>query len=515
MPESTAEVRSTPVPTSGFSADPGNTSGTLTWTPSLGQAGSYSVTVTAQNLLSGSATTAITVTNVDRAPVVTAPATSSGSENALITFAVTASDPDGDAISSLTATGTAITAGASFTADPGNTSGTLSWTPSFTQAGSYSVTFTAQNLLSGSATTAITVTTPNVPPTAAITLTPATGNAPLVVTANASGSTDSDGNIVFYRFDFGDGTIVGPQVSALASHSYTAGTWTASVLVTDNGGGIASASATAIVDTVGSGTNLVGNPSFESSTTGWGGQDGGTISRVAGGFDAGFAVQVVGAATTAKFGLNDSPNWVALTPSVGTTYLLSAWVQSSTAVGLAQIRVREYLAGVQRGSTILSTGVVLSPTWKKVTLTYVAVAAGSTIDVQVLDTPVSVSEVFRVDNIAIRIGTGGAAAASVNPARTEISPRVSLAAIVSPIPFNPEASIAFTTNVDGPVRMRVYDASGRFVRSLLDRLNTPAGFHTVRFDGRNANGASLPSGIYFYRLEAREGSTSGRLVLVR
>src|SRR6185369_17056625 len=117
---------------------------------------SYSVTFTASNALPGSGTTAITVTNTDRAPVVTAPGTASVAENGLLTVNVTVADPDGDGITSLTATG--LPAGATFTPAPGNTSGTLSWTPAFSQAGSYNVTFIASNALAGSGTTAITVT---------------------------------------------------------------------------------------------------------------------------------------------------------------------------------------------------------------------------------------------------------------------------------------------------------------------------------------------------------------------
>jgi len=37
----------------------------------------------------------------------------------------------------------------------------------------------------------------------------------------------------------------------------------------------------------------------------------------------------------------------------------------------------------------------------------------------------------------------------------------------------------------------------------------------VRFDGLDAAGESLPTGVYFYSLEAREGSISGRLLLMR
>src|SRR6185295_93502 len=116
--------------------------------------GPYSVTFTATNSLTGSATTAITVNNVDRAPAVTAPATAPGSENQPLTVNVTATDPDGEAITSLTASG--VPAGANFTPGPGNTSGTLSWTPGYTQAGPYTVTFTATNALTGSASTALT-----------------------------------------------------------------------------------------------------------------------------------------------------------------------------------------------------------------------------------------------------------------------------------------------------------------------------------------------------------------------
>jgi PKD repeat protein len=58
------------------------------------------------------------------------------------------------------------------------------------------------------------------------------------VTADASASTDTDGTpIATYRFDFGDGTIVGPQPGAAATHTFTSrGTYTVRVTVTDTAG---------------------------------------------------------------------------------------------------------------------------------------------------------------------------------------------------------------------------------------------------------------------------------------
>jgi len=140
-----------------FTPGTGNTSGALTWTPATGDAGTYTVTFTASNSLTGSASTVITVSVPgDQAPVVTAPAARSIAEGQVLTVNVTAVDPDGDAITTLTASG--VPSGATFTPGSGNTSGSLTWTPTFTQSGSYTVTFTAANALSGSASTAITVT---------------------------------------------------------------------------------------------------------------------------------------------------------------------------------------------------------------------------------------------------------------------------------------------------------------------------------------------------------------------
>ncbi|HEV2257823.1 MAG TPA: right-handed parallel beta-helix repeat-containing protein [Streptosporangiaceae bacterium] len=71
-------------------------------------------------------------------------------------------------------------------------------------------------------------------PTAALTVSPSSGTAPLAVTADASGSTAGSSPISSYSFNFGDGTTVGPQSGATANHTYqTPGTYTVTVTVTD------------------------------------------------------------------------------------------------------------------------------------------------------------------------------------------------------------------------------------------------------------------------------------------
>jgi PKD repeat protein len=73
------------------------------------------------------------------------------------------------------------------------------------------------------------------PPSAALTVTPTSGVAPLQVSADASASTAGSSPIASYKFEFGDGTVVGPQSGATASHTYSAaGTYTVTVTVTDS-----------------------------------------------------------------------------------------------------------------------------------------------------------------------------------------------------------------------------------------------------------------------------------------
>ena len=85
------------------------------------------------------------------------------------------------------------------------------------------------------------------PPVAALTLTPASGNASLSVTASTAGSSDPDGSITSSSIDFGDGTVVN---ALSAGHTYTtAGIYTVTAQLTDNTG--ASSSAARIVTAAG------------------------------------------------------------------------------------------------------------------------------------------------------------------------------------------------------------------------------------------------------------------------
>lgn len=69
----------------------------------------------------------------------------------------------------------------------------------------------------------------------------------------------------------------------------------------------------------------------------------------------------------------------------------------------------------------------------------------------------------------------------------------------TPNPLNPSATIHYSLATSAHVRLAVYDASGRLVRTLADE-SAEAGRHAVLWDGRDNSGEHLASGTYFYAL---------------
>jgi hypothetical protein len=553
-----------------FAASLGNTSGTFAWTPTPAQLGTYTVTVTATNTLSGSSATTLSVTSEsDRPPAVSAPATASGNENTLITYTVSATDPDDQAIT-LTAASSPATSGSTFEVNAGNTSGTFAWTPTPAQIGTYTVTVTALNALSGTAATIVRVLDSSNFVKNPSFETATTGWAGLdgatiqrvagghdggysleirgpastgafsvndspnwVVAAPATGTVYRFAAWVRSEVFLGNAKL---RVRQYLGQSHLGTVWSPSVKlskvwqrVTIDVVALATGAtldlqvmdapilsgevfqtddvSIRIVDDSTPPPNLVGNPSFETSSAGWAGLDGATIQRVEGGHLGPYCLEVRGpVGTTGTFSVNDSPNWVVAAPAAGMVYRFEAWVRSETALGSAKLRVRQY-AGQAHLGTVWSSSLKLGPDWQKVTLDVTAAMAGVTLDWQIMDAPVAPGEVFQTDDVSIVMLPGGAPLA-VGPDTREMD------ALMTPNPLNPDAVLSFTTREPGPIQVHIYSATGRHIRTLSASSTFP-GRQAVRFNGVDASGRRLASGVYFYRIESGSSRATGRFVVLK
>lgn len=85
----------------------------------------------------------------------------------------------------------------------------------------------------------------------------------------------------------------------------------------------------------------------------------------------------------------------------------------------------------------------------------------------------------------------------------------------SPNPFNPRTTVAFELPARGPATLRVFDASGRAVATLLDGQVLEEGRHALAWDGRDDAGRPAPGGLYLLRLEAAGGVQVRKAALLK
>jgi len=83
-----------------------------------------------------------------------------------------------------------------------------------------------------------------------------------------------------------------------------------------------------------------------------------------------------------------------------------------------------------------------------------------------------------------------------------------------PNPFNPQTTIRFGLPEIGRVTLRIYDAGGKLIKTLVDgQLN--AGWHQIRWDGKDETGQPVCSGLYLYQLDSNRLHQTRSMVLLR
>ncbi|HEU4725265.1 MAG TPA: PKD domain-containing protein, partial [Candidatus Eisenbacteria bacterium] len=492
-----------------------------------------------------------------RAPLVTAPASVSGASGVAISFQVTAADPDGGTILSLTAS--PLPAGATFTPNGSNTSGTFAWTPGALQTGSFAVTFRASNGVTGFATTTIVVTG-NRPPT----LSAPAGifGAEGVFISFAVQATDPDGDhVVLGILNRPVGSLFVDLGTNAGAFSWTPsfsqqGSYTVSFTGHDALGAEAAPKSVAMtIDNVNRGpTAAAGGPysgvvnvdivfdgtasldpdgdalaydwNFGDLTSGSGPNPlhaystGGTFAVALTVHDASLSatasttatVQDVFPATafceggnkTTRLNSGKAETCVQIEP-VGGSYLNSS-VSASTIVmispGTGSV---DRIAAIGNKTTIGADrdrdGVdEMTACFSKTDLRnlFSSLSGGRHTVGVTLEGALAGGGVFRTTLEIDIVASGNALAASV-----------------SPNPLNPVGVLSFRLSKPGPVAISMFDPAGRLVRTLLNEPFVPAGYHDATVDGRRDDGGRLSSGIYFYRIETLEGIAMGRVVVVK
>jgi PKD repeat protein len=126
--------------------------------------------------------------------------------------------------------------------------------------------------------------------------------------------------------------------------------------------------------------------------------------------------------------------------------------------------------------------------------------------------------VEAVDQYGLRRESDNMGILQIKPSGTESKngtiPAVSRLDQNYPNPFNPSTKITFAITGTDEVRLAVYNPLGQEVRILFLGRKHP-GIHSVEWDGRDASGNRVPSGVYVYRLEAGNKAFYRKMVLTQ
>lgn len=442
-----------------FVANAGMTSGTLSWTPTYEDAGGpYTVTFRAYDPLRGQAATTMYVGNVNRLPSMIAPETAAFVETEAGGFDVRGADPDGE---ELILESSGVPLGATFE-DRADNTGAFTWTPAPGQAGTYTVRFTARDGWNGtgSASTRIDVRRINRAPVAEAGG-PYDGVAGAPVAFDGTGSSDPDGDPLRYSWSFGDGD---EAAGAAPFHAYDRGGDYRVVLEASDGA-------------------LTGRDS--------------TSARVADALPA-RAFLADGRRSIALSG-GAAPVCIGIEPAGGsyrnadldlTSLALAADGAGATTRVSPESRV---MAETDRDRN----GVVeLSLCFDRTSLRRLfAGASGRDSVAAAVEGRLLSGARIRAPIALVVVGTGSAISVSSNPIAAG-------------------AVITLRSVRSGRLRVRLFDARGRLVRTLVDEAAAP-GYHDVALEARSISGDRLPSGVYFLRAETADGVATSRVAVLK
>ena len=128
--------------------------------------------------------------------------------------------------------------------------------------------------------------------------------------------------------------------------------------------------------------------------------------------------------------------------------------------------------------------------------------------------PTQIRDIFLTVRGALEPATAvGSAEITRESSAPEVAWRFALGA-ARPNPSFGTVSIDYTLAHKTRVNLRVYDAVGRLVRTVVNE-ERPAGPHSVSWDGRTDRGQAVAAGIYFYRMDTAGWQSERKLIVLQ
>ncbi|MFQ5604923.1 MAG: choice-of-anchor D domain-containing protein [bacterium] len=84
-----------------------------------------------------------------------------------------------------------------------------------------------------------------------------------------------------------------------------------------------------------------------------------------------------------------------------------------------------------------------------------------------------------------------------------------------PNPFNPETSIRYNLPQASKVKVVVYDLLGKKVQTLVNGQQQSAGYYTINWNGKDASGRKVASGVYIYRISTDFFTSAKKMILMK
>ncbi len=415
----------------------------------------------------------ITVARKDHPPSVRTVGSLTIPEGTTSTVRLEASDQDGDVICLRPVRLPSFATTEPFVCGSGSVTLSIQFSPGYNDAGLYyglisesSTNFLTSDILP------ITVTNVDLPNRCPIAQAgpPQTGLVPGSVTFDGRGSSDPDGDPLTYAWDFdaADG-ITADAAGAIASHVYSsAGSFTVTLTVTDNGHGDPAQACG------NSGTTTVTITSECPAT-------------VLNGYD------------TIRLG-SGKPFWFGYVQTFSGCFSNPDVVLSSFVMEYAGRQVPAEVTKATVGSDKNGDGIPeIRVTFSKANLRtlFNGIPNGHNV----------VAVTIKASTLLGRTLVGTTQLEVVNNGDFTAS-------AVAPNPLNPEATLTYTTTKQGFVRIDMFDIQGRLVRRLVDAPAMTAGTHDVKIDGRGER-EKLPSGVYYIRGTSSEGEFKHLITILK